>query len=126
MTRTNHNQDYQTLNPQDKATFLLLHFFPGNFYDLLLEFLGSKPTFNPPHIQDIRGEKNGLFNSSGLIVKDLIEINKYMNEDINLETYVDPLAYDQRWTFVDNVYWRTPHTTLVLLHDHSWKLSLCF
>jgi hypothetical protein len=72
------------------------------------------------------GEKNGLFNSSGLIVEDFIEINKYMNEDINLETYVDSPAYDQRWTFVDNVYWWTPHTTLVLLHDHSWKLSLCF
>jgi hypothetical protein len=49
-----------------------------------------------------------------------------MNEDINLETYVDPPTYDQRWTFVDNVYGRIPHTPLVLLHDHSWKLSLCF
>jgi hypothetical protein len=50
------------------------------------------------------GEKNGVFNFSGLIVKNLIEINKYMDEDINLETYVDPPTYDQRWTFVDNVY----------------------
>jgi hypothetical protein len=71
------------------------------------------------------GEENGVFNSSGLNAEDIIEINKYMNEDINLETYVDPQAYDQIWTFVDNVYGRTPHTPLVLFHDHSWKLSLC-
>ncbi len=88
--------------------------------------MGNRPILNPLHIQDIMGEKNGVFNSSGLIVKDFIEINKYMNEDINLETYVDPPTYDQRWTFVDNVYGQTPHTPLVLPHDHSWKLSLCF
>jgi hypothetical protein len=72
------------------------------------------------------GENNGVFTSSGLNVEDFIEINKYMNEDINLEAYVNTLAYDQRWTFVDNDYGWTPHTQLVFFHNHSWKLSLCF
>jgi len=31
----------------------------------MMEFMGSRPTFNPPHVKDITKEANATFNPNG-------------------------------------------------------------
>jgi hypothetical protein len=56
MLQTTHNQNYWTLSPQEKVTFHLPKKVPKNFYDPLLKFMGIKPIYNPPHVQDLMGD----------------------------------------------------------------------
>lgn len=85
MLRTTHNQNYWTLSPQEKVTFHLPQFFPKNFYDPLLKFMGIRPIYNPPHVQDLMGDEDVISNSSGLNVENPIDVNVYKKENINLE-----------------------------------------
>jgi len=44
-----------------------------------------------------------IFNPNGLNAQDPINIKEYRKEDINLNV-VDPQAFDQRWTFMENLF----------------------
>jgi len=49
-----------------------------------MEFIGSKPIFNPLHIKDIMKEANTIFNPNYLNLKNPIDFSEYRNEAIDL------------------------------------------
>jgi len=72
-----HNENYWALNPQEKVAHHLPRHFGYNMYDMIHDFMGSKPIFKPPHVQntmDDDGNKN-YKSTGGQILEDAINLN---------------------------------------------------
>jgi len=50
----------------------------------MMEFMGSRRIFNPPHAKDITKEANATFNPNGSNPKKSIYVNEYRNESKKL------------------------------------------
>ncbi len=60
-----------------------------------MEFMKSKPIFNPPHVWDIMKEVNNMFSPNRLSPKNPIDINEYKNEGSDLGgPFIDPPTFD--------------------------------
>jgi hypothetical protein len=61
----------------------------------MMEFMKSKPIFNPPHVWDIMKEVNNMFSPNGLSPKNPIDTNEYKNEGIDIGgPFIDPPTFD--------------------------------
>ncbi len=63
--------------PPRQTFFHLLWFFNKSFYEMILEFMGQRLVFNPPHIQDLTWKSNTIHKPSGLNVEDLIDLSNF-------------------------------------------------
>jgi hypothetical protein len=50
----------------------------------MMEFMGSRPIFNPHHVKDIVKKTNTAFNPNGSNVKNPIYVSELRNENIDL------------------------------------------
>jgi hypothetical protein len=62
-----------------------------------MEFMGSRPIFNPPHVRDIMKEANTTFNPNCSNPKNPIYVSEYKNESIDLGVpFIDPQGFISR------------------------------
>jgi hypothetical protein len=54
------------IKPTWQGRFPFVMIFYKNIYDQLLEFIGSNPILNPPHVRDVMKEIDIIFNPNGL------------------------------------------------------------
>jgi hypothetical protein len=57
------------MNPHDKVAHHLPRLFNKTHYDMIMEFMGKRPKFNPPHIQDLVCDSNNINNAIGFNIE---------------------------------------------------------
>jgi hypothetical protein len=66
MTGINHNEDFWSLNLQKIRTFHLPHNFGHGIYNTIKKFIGIRPIFTPPHVQDpMMDDANDVYKTHG-------------------------------------------------------------
>jgi len=59
-----------------------------------MEFMGNKPILNPIRVRDIMKQTNTTFNPNGSNPKNIIYVNEYRNESIDLGVpFIDPQGF---------------------------------
>jgi hypothetical protein len=106
------------MSPQDKHSFHLFWFFNKTFYEMILEFMGQKWVFNPPHIQDFTWKSSTIHKPSGLNVEDLIDLNNFEMKHDDCVYHEDLSQTDKSWAFGNNV--SSPQRTMPHLHSPSF------
>jgi hypothetical protein len=53
------------MNVQEKIGLSLLQNFSYTLYDMVMEFLGNRSVFEPPHMIDLMDGGNNLFKQAG-------------------------------------------------------------
>jgi hypothetical protein len=83
-SNTRHNEDNSPTSSQNKATFHLPKFFNKNVYDMFYEFMGSRPIFTPPCVQDLDNDHDTTFNPNSLNPIEPTNNTRLIKEDIDL------------------------------------------
>ncbi len=78
------NQDYWSLNITKKVAWRLPRTFGRRLYKMVVEFLGTCPIFNPPHMWDLMDDANKNYKPSILTHSDTINLNEN-SIDVNYE-----------------------------------------
>jgi len=60
-----HNEDYWALSSQEKALHHLPHHFGCDMYEMIHDFMGNRPIFNPPHVRDMMDDGDENYKSIG-------------------------------------------------------------
>ncbi len=70
------NQNYESLNTIEKTAQGLPKTFVWGLYEMVREFLGTRPTFNPLHMWDLIDDVDGNYKPFGLTPNDSINLNE--------------------------------------------------
>lgn len=76
----------------NKSFFNFLKNFRPGFYDLIVEFLATRPIFKPPHMRDFMDDANQIYKSCGLTPNEAINIDedsKSMDEGVLQNWYTN-------------------------------------
>lgn len=77
------NQDYWSLNLNEKLAWGLPRNFGQVQYEMIGEFLGTQLILNPPHMWDLMDDVDNTYKQSSLTPNDAINLNEAidLNED---------------------------------------------
>jgi hypothetical protein len=62
------------MNPHDKVAHHLPRFFNKTHYDMIMEFMGKKPIFNPLHIQHHMHDSYNINNATNFNIEEPIDL----------------------------------------------------
>jgi hypothetical protein len=89
MLRTIHDENYWTLNIQDKVALHLPNNFGHGMYDMIYEFMKTSPIFKSPHVWNLKDDRNDIYKLGEHTLKDMINLNyNSMFQDIEKYNHI--------------------------------------
>jgi len=75
MVGTSHNENYWSLNLQEKRASHLPCNFGHGVYDMIKEFMGTWPILTPPHVKDLMVDGDEVYKPHDHTLEDAIHLN---------------------------------------------------